>query len=152
MASGTVRVSGMLMGCLLPAVRQGFLNQFPLGGHVVAIGEASHQGETPFAHDVGVLCGQRQITDDPDCGEASLVVVVSGRQNNWITVQIVEQLLPRQLGVVFVEDQNLMPAVLVEGVLVVGDAIDVLDRISVIHVPGLADARGTVQVVCIDVS
>ena len=56
------------------------------------------------------------------------MVVIPGRERHRVAVQIAQQLLPRQLGVVFVKDKDLVPVIFIEGVLVVGDTVDVLYR------------------------
>ena len=109
---------------------QRFFHQRPVGEHMGAVGDPAQQGEASCARDVWVLRGQRQVADDPYRVETRLMIVVPGGKGHRIAVQIAEQLLPRQLRVIVVENQDPVPVVLVERVRVIGDAIDVLERMS----------------------
>ena len=80
------------------------------------------------------------------------MVAIPGRERHRVAVQIAQQLLPRQLGVVFVKDQDLVPVIFIEGVLVIGDTVDVLYRIFVVYVPGLTDARCAIKVVHVKIT
>jgi len=107
---------------------------------------AAVKGFPALLVDTCVLAVRGNIGDDKDLGVTGLPVEVAAREKKRIAVQIIEHITVFQAATEFLEDDNILSIVGVEGVPVISDTVTVGVAVLVHDGPGLPRAGFTKEV------